>query len=74
VCGIKPFYVPRSNPDGYSVNVNCLDPSGIEKIDITDFEGRNREENGEGLAERSRQDSYALERAGFAAPAPGAKA
>src|SRR3989344_2965363 len=25
-CGIKPFYVPRSNPDGYSVNVRCLDP------------------------------------------------
>ena len=25
VCGIKPFYVPRSNPDGIDVNVNCLD-------------------------------------------------
>ena len=25
-CGIKSFYVPRSNPDGFSVNVRCLDP------------------------------------------------
>ena len=25
-CGVKSFYVPRSNPDGYSVNVRCLDP------------------------------------------------
>lgn len=25
VCGIKPFYTPRSNPDGVDVNVNCLD-------------------------------------------------
>ena len=25
VCGIKSFYVPRSNPNGYSVNVRCLD-------------------------------------------------
>ena len=24
-CGVRPFYVPRSNPDGYSVNVRCLD-------------------------------------------------
>src|SRR5262245_34792035 len=25
VCGIKSFYVPRSHPDGFSVNVRCLD-------------------------------------------------
>ncbi len=25
VCGIKSFYVPRSNPDGFSINVRCLD-------------------------------------------------
>ena len=24
--GIKSFYMPRSNPDGYDVNVRCLDP------------------------------------------------
>ena len=25
VCGIKSFYRPRSNPDGWSVNARCLD-------------------------------------------------
>ena len=25
LCGIKSFYVPRSHPDGFSVNVRCLD-------------------------------------------------
>ena len=24
VCGIKSFYIPRSNPDGVDVNVRCL--------------------------------------------------
>ena len=24
-CGIKPFYVPRSHPDGFSVNARCID-------------------------------------------------
>lgn len=25
VCGVKAFYRPRSNPDGWSVNARCLD-------------------------------------------------
>ncbi|MCG6871604.1 MAG: GFA family protein [Gammaproteobacteria bacterium] len=57
VCGIKPFYVPRSNPDGYSVNLNCLDPSGIENIDIEEFDGRHWEEGAEALAPLSRDGS-----------------
>lgn len=40
VCGIKSFYVPRSHPDGISVNVRCLDPQTITKIDVTPFDGR----------------------------------
>jgi len=44
-CGIKSFYVPRSHPDGYSVNLNCLDlPDGIV-VDIEDFNGRNWSDN-----------------------------
>lgn len=40
-CGIKSFYVPRSHPDGYSVNLNCLDvPEEIE-VTIEAFDGRN---------------------------------
>lgn len=39
VCGVKSFYVPRSHPDGYSVNVRCLDLSTIERIEIKPFNG-----------------------------------
>jgi hypothetical protein len=39
VCGVKSFYVPRSHPDAYSVNVRCLDPSTIERIEIKPFNG-----------------------------------
>ncbi len=41
VCGIKPFYRPRSNPSGFSVNVRCLDGATIESIRIDDFDGEN---------------------------------
>ncbi len=40
VCGIKSFYVPRSHPDGYSVNVRCLDPGTIEAVTATPFNGQ----------------------------------
>jgi hypothetical protein len=42
-CGIKSFYVPRSNPDGYSVNVRCLDPRTIEHIEVQLFDDNDRE-------------------------------
>lgn len=42
-CGIKSFYIPRSHPDGISVNANCLDPDTIEGIDIVTFDGQNWE-------------------------------
>tara|TARA_R110002096_G_scaffold117236_4_gene254161 strand:- start:3988 stop:4269 length:282 start_codon:yes stop_codon:yes gene_type:complete len=44
-CGIKSYYVPRSHPDGYSINVNCLDPGTIDKLTVTPFDGRNWEQN-----------------------------
>ncbi len=28
-CGIRSFYIPRSNPDGFSMNVRCLRPDTI---------------------------------------------
>jgi len=43
VCGIKSFYVPRSNPDGYSVNARCLDEGTVEEMTIAAFEGTNWE-------------------------------
>jgi hypothetical protein len=42
-CGVKSFYVPRSHPDGYSVNARCLDPAGIASMRIRPFDGRNWE-------------------------------
>jgi len=44
-CGIKSFYVPRSHPDGVSVNVRCLDPGTIERIEVASFDGANWEQN-----------------------------
>jgi len=44
-CGIKSFYVPRSNPDGFSVNARCLDPATIESVTIEPFDGRHWEDS-----------------------------
>lgn len=44
-CGIKAFYVPRSHPDGLSINVNCLDPATINSIEESPFDGQNWEQN-----------------------------
>ena len=39
VCGVKSFYVPRSHPEGYSVNVRCLDPGTVKSMRVTQFNG-----------------------------------
>ena len=39
-CGIKSFYVPRSHPDGYSVNARCLDPSTVASVMVEACNGR----------------------------------
>lgn len=54
VCGIKSFYVPRSNPDGYSVNLRCLDRAAVEAVDYEDFDGQNWERAGHELASLSK--------------------
>lgn len=53
ICGIKPFYIPRSNPDGVDVNVNCLDNPPAE-MTIVEFDGRNWEQNAHTLAHKSK--------------------
>jgi hypothetical protein len=40
VCGVKSFYVPRSHPDGISVNARCLDAGTIESMSVSPFNGR----------------------------------
>jgi hypothetical protein len=52
-CGVKSFYVPRSNPDGYSVNARCLEPGTIESLALEPFDGRNWEANAAALRDLS---------------------
>ena len=54
VCGIKSFYVPRSNPDGIDVNVHCLDPATIESIAVSQFDDAERDAATEAIADLSR--------------------
>jgi hypothetical protein len=39
VCGMKSFYVPRSHPEGISVNVRCLDPGTVTGVESKPFDG-----------------------------------
>ncbi len=43
-CGIHSFYVPRSKPDGFSVNIRCLDGIDIAAVRPHAFDGRRWEE------------------------------
>lgn len=52
VCGVKSFYVPRSHPDGYSVNLRCLQSGTLDGVDFEAFDGRHWEEARAGLAAR----------------------
>jgi hypothetical protein len=42
-CGIKSFYVPRSHPDGFSVNARCLDEGTVQGMSVKQVDGRNWE-------------------------------
>ena len=55
-CGIKPFYLRRSNPDGYSVNFCPVDSSSFANVVVNDFDGQNWEQSAGALAPLS-QDS-----------------
>ena len=38
-CGVKSFYQPRSHPDCWSVNANCLDEP--VELEVETFDGKN---------------------------------
>lgn len=44
-CGVKSFYVPRSHPDGVSVNLNCVAQATIGSITSKNFDGANWEQH-----------------------------
>ena len=50
VCGIKSFYVPRSHPDGYSVNLRCLDAGTVQQVTVEEFDGQDWERHAASLA------------------------
>ena len=52
-CGVKSFYRPRSNPDGWSVNARCLDDRAALDLLIEAFDGQNWEAHAAGLAHLS---------------------
>jgi hypothetical protein len=52
VCGIKPIYIPRSNPDGYDINVRCLD-TRPRSISVVQFDGQIWEQHAHTLSHKS---------------------
>jgi hypothetical protein len=42
-CGVKSFYVPRSHPDGISVNARCIDAGTVESMSVKPFDGQDWE-------------------------------
>lgn len=55
-CGVKSFYVPRSNPDGFSLNLRCMDETQFASIEIRSFDGQNWETNADALRHLSEDD------------------
>jgi len=52
-CGIKSFYIPRSNPDGVDINLRCLDQQPDE-VTIVPFDGKNWEQHAHELSDLSK--------------------
>jgi hypothetical protein len=45
ICGIQPFYTPRSHPDQVDVNVRCLDGDVLSRFRFAPFDGRDWEKH-----------------------------
>jgi hypothetical protein len=56
-CGVKSFYRPRSNPEGWSVNARCLDEVDSLDLQIETFDGRNWEAHAHTLAHLSKESA-----------------
>ncbi len=52
VCGVAPFYIPRSDPDKIDVNARCLDRVDVATLPVNHFDGRNWEKSYVAYAER----------------------
>jgi hypothetical protein len=45
ICGVQPFYTPRSHPDHVDVNVRCLDGDVMVDFAVRPFDGAHWEQN-----------------------------
>ena len=51
ICGVKSFYQPRSHPNAWSVNANCLNPPvelAVEQFDGANWEAAKARLDGQG--------------------------
>lgn len=44
ICGVHPFYVPRSDPDKIDVNARCLADVDLSNVTLEQFDGRHWEQ------------------------------
>ena len=44
ICGVHPFYVPRSDPDKIDVNARCLDDIDLTTLAVKRFDGKHWEQ------------------------------
>jgi hypothetical protein len=43
-CDITPFYVPRSNPDGWGISFQCISGGTVSSVEVKQFDGLRWEE------------------------------
>ena len=56
-CGVKSFYRPRSNPDGWSVNGRCMEEATRPAFRLSEFDGRDWESHAADLAHLSKESA-----------------
>ncbi len=49
ICSIKSYYQPRSHPDSWSINTNCIDDFDVHNWRLERFDGQNWEQAKEQL-------------------------
>ena len=45
ICGIAPYYVPRSHPDGFDVNLRCVEKIDWQRVKLEPFDGSRWEDS-----------------------------
>lgn len=50
-CGVKSFYIPRSHPNGFSINARCLDGGTVQSMTVSPSNGRDWEQGRAALRE-----------------------